>query len=83
MTLSAFSSHDKKCQILVMISFIFKVGLTLGDFFVRRRLFRGRAIFNGRAIMSPCVHIKRFNSRKSPTIFLHKLVHHNDNVIYK
>ena len=25
-----------------------KAGLPLGDFFVQRRLFRGRAIFNGR-----------------------------------
>ena len=62
---------------------ICKAGLTLGDFFVRRRLFRGRAIFNGRAIMSSCVHIRRFNSRESPTIFMLKLVHHNHNVIYK
>ena len=59
-----------------------KASLTLGDFFLGRR-FQGRAIFNGRTIMSPCVHIRRFNSRKSPTIFLLKLVHHNNNVIYK
>ena len=46
----------------------YKAGLTLGDFFLRHRLFQGRAIFNGRAIMSSCVHIRRSNSRKSPTI---------------
>ena len=56
---------------------MYKAGLTLRDFFLRRRLFQGRAIFNGRAIMSPCVHIRRFNSRKSPTIFPINRVHHN------
>ena len=30
-----------------------KAGLTLGDFFLRHRLFQGRAIFNGRTIMAP------------------------------
>ena len=51
-------------------------GLTLGDFFLRR-LFRGQAILNGRAIMSPCVHIRRLDSRKLPTIFSKNSVHHN------
>ena len=49
----------------------------LGDFLLRHRLFQGRAIFNGQAIMSPCVHIRRFNSRLLPTIFPMKRVHYN------
>ena len=55
-----------------------KAGLTLGDFFLRHRLFQGRAIFNGRTIMAPCVHIRRLDFRKSPTIFPKNSVHHNN-----
>ena len=56
----------------------FKAGLTLGDFFLRQGLFQGRAIFDGRTIMAPCVHIRRLDFRKSPTIFPKNSVHHNN-----
>ena len=55
-----------------------KDGLTLGDFFLGHRLFQGRAIFYGRTILAPCVHIRRLDFRKSPTIFLKNSVHHNN-----
>ena len=57
-----------------------KAGLRLGDFFLPTPIIQGRAIFNGRAIMASCVHIWRFNSRKSLTILM--IVQYNNNVIY-